>query len=75
MDYDSKIRSSVFLGNLLLIVGILVGIFVVHIAVISAVEALWLSKVRCYIDGVAKLPSHERDDRRSDKGSPVNTPY
>lgn len=36
---------ALFLGNLLLIAGLLLGIFLVHVAVISAVEASWLAKV------------------------------
>lgn len=39
------IGAMVFVGNLALVVGILVGIFLVHVAVISGVEAYWLTKV------------------------------
>lgn len=54
-DHDSKTTSSAFVGNLVLVVGIIFGIFVVHITVISAVEALWISKVLCFTPSGALL--------------------
>lgn len=35
-----------FVGNLVLVVGILLGMFLLHIVVVSGVEAFWLTKVR-----------------------------
>lgn len=40
------IGSLVFVGNLILVVGILLGVFLLHVAVVSGVEAYWLTKVR-----------------------------
>lgn len=42
----SDIGMLVFIGNLVLVVGILLGVFFLHIAVVSAIEACWLVKVR-----------------------------
>lgn len=39
------IGALVFVGNLVLVVGILLLIFLLHVAVISGVEAFWLLKV------------------------------
>lgn len=36
---------ALFLGNLMLIASLLLGIFLVHVAIISAFEARWLAKV------------------------------
>ena len=46
----SELSALVFVGNLVLVVGILLGVFLLHILVVSGVEALWLTKVRepCY---------------------------
>lgn len=41
-----EINGLVFVGNLVLVVSLLVAIFLVHIAVISGVEAYWLSQAR-----------------------------
>lgn len=41
----SDIGALVFVGNLALVAGILFGIFLLHVAVISGMEALWLTKV------------------------------
>ena len=42
----SELGPSVFVGNLVLVVGILLGVFLLHILVVSGVEALWLTKVK-----------------------------
>lgn len=42
---DVAIDALVFVGNLALVVGILVAMFMLHVAIVSAVEAYWLSKV------------------------------
>eukprot|EP00903_Cladosiphon_okamuranus_P006435 g6296.t1 len=42
----SEIGASVFVGNLVLVLGILVGVFVLHILIVSGVEAHWLTKNR-----------------------------
>jgi len=42
----SEISSIVFMGNFVLFMSLLAGIFLVHIGLASAVEAYWLSKVR-----------------------------
>lgn len=42
---QGDLGASVFVGNLALVVVALVGIFLLHVAVISGVEALWLAKV------------------------------
>ena len=42
----SDISSTVFMGNFVLFVTILTGIFVVHIALAAGVEAYWITKVR-----------------------------
>lgn len=41
----SDLGALVFVGNLVLVVGILLLIFLIHVAVISGVEAFWLLKV------------------------------
>lgn len=40
-----EIGASVFVGNTVLVVGILLGTFLLHVAVVSGVEAYWLAKV------------------------------
>eukprot|EP00903_Cladosiphon_okamuranus_P021834 g20077.t1 len=42
----SDIGALVFVGNLILVVGTLLGVFLMHVAVVSGVEALWLTKKR-----------------------------
>lgn len=42
----SDIGGEVFFGNIGLFTAILVGIFIVHVFVVSAVEADWVLKVR-----------------------------
>lgn len=42
---DGNIGMLVFIGNLVLVVGALLGVFILHIASVSAVEAYWLAKV------------------------------
>lgn len=47
----SEIGALVFVGNLVLVVGVLLGVFLLHVAAISGVEALWLTKVKaCWPD-------------------------
>lgn len=41
----SDLGAPVFVGNVALVVGVLLGIFLLHIAVISGVEAHWLTRV------------------------------
>lgn len=48
---SSNISSAVFMGNLVLFAGILAGIFVVHIALASGVEAYWIAQVRSWTIG------------------------
>lgn len=53
-DSDSSSTSDtehaeVFMGNLLMIVAVLLGIFVLHVVLASAVEAYWLAKVRAIL--------------------------
>lgn len=43
---DALMDDAVFFGNTALVFGVLVAIFVVHVAIISAVEAYWLAQVR-----------------------------
>lgn len=45
-DDATQLDDEVFLGNTALVLGILLGIFLVHVTVISAVEAYWLAQVR-----------------------------
>lgn len=48
-DFEAEgaaLGARVFLGNLSLVVGILSGIFLVHVFVVSGFEAYWLSEVR-----------------------------
>lgn len=45
-DGVGSIGALVFVGNLFLFVGILLGIFLLHMAVVAGVEANWLSEVR-----------------------------
>jgi len=42
----SDLSSAVFMGNFLLFVALLLGIYLIHVALVSAVEAYWLTKVR-----------------------------
>ena len=42
----SELGALVFVGNLILVVGILLGVFLLHIVLVSGVEAYWLTKVR-----------------------------
>lgn len=44
-----EIGALVFVGNLILVVGTLLGVFLLHVAVISGVEALWLTKVSAHL--------------------------
>lgn len=41
----SGISSAVFMGNFVLFASLLTGIFLVHVALASGVEAYWLTKV------------------------------
>lgn len=50
---SSDISSAVFMGNLVLFAAILTGIYVVHIALASGVEAYWIAKVRLVSNGVS----------------------
>ncbi len=45
-DAGGDLGALVFVGNLLLVVGILLGIFLLHVLIVSGVEAFWLTKVR-----------------------------
>lgn len=45
-DPEALMDDGVFLGNTAFVFGILVAIFLVHVAVISAVEAYWLAQAR-----------------------------
>lgn len=45
-DDDAVLSADVFYGNTALVLGLLVAIFVVHVAVVSMVEAYWLAEVR-----------------------------
>ena len=40
-----EIGASVFVGNAVLVVGILLGTFLLHVAIVSGVEAYWLAEV------------------------------
>lgn len=40
-----EIGASVFVGNTVLVGGILLGTFLLHVAIVSGVEAYWLGKV------------------------------
>lgn len=42
--------ALVFIGNLCLVFGALLLIFLLHVALVSAVEAFWLAKVRIGCD-------------------------
>lgn len=50
----SNIGALVFVGNLILVVGVLLGVFLLHVAVVSGVEAYWLTKVRSCLPEVAR---------------------
>ena len=41
----SDLGPLVFLGNLLLVGSMLAGVFALHVVIISAVEAFWLTRV------------------------------
>lgn len=43
---ESELGVSVFVGNLALVVGILLAVFLLHILIVSGVEAFWLTQVR-----------------------------
>lgn len=45
LDTEAEMGGAVFAGNLLLVMAILLGIFLLHVVVVSAIEAYWLSKV------------------------------
>lgn len=45
-DSETLMDDEVFFGNSALVFGTLLGIFLVHVVVISAVEAYWLAEVR-----------------------------
>ncbi|CAM9339220.1 unnamed protein product, partial [Scytosiphon promiscuus] len=45
-DDDALMTEEVFYGNTALVLGLLVAIFVVHVAVVSIVEAYWLAQDR-----------------------------
>lgn len=49
---DGDLGPLIFVGNIILVIGILAGILLLHIAVVSGVEAYWLWKVslwtRCF---------------------------
>lgn len=74
-DDDSSVDGQVFVGNTVLVVGILFAIFFFHVAIISAVEAYWLAQVRsiqtcakpsdrCFILIFSKHPLRDRYIRR-----------
>lgn len=42
----ANIGGPVFVGNIVLVVGILLSLFLLHVVVISGVEAYWLTKAR-----------------------------
>lgn len=42
----SGLGFPVFVGNVVLVVGILLSIFLLHVMLVSAVEAYWMAKVR-----------------------------
>lgn len=44
-DTDDSTATAEFVGNSLLCFGVLFGLFFVHMALASGVEAFWLSKV------------------------------
>lgn len=46
----SDIGALVFVGNFALVVIILSSIFLLHVMVISGVEAFWMAKVRMFYD-------------------------
>ncbi len=41
----SDIGASVFVGNSVLVGGILLGVFLLQVAIVSGAEAYWLAKV------------------------------
>lgn len=43
---ETQLDDDVFLGNTALVLGILLAIFLVHVTIISVVEAYWLAQVR-----------------------------
>lgn len=43
---DALMDDGILFGNTALVFGILVAIFVAHVAIISAVEAYWLAQAR-----------------------------
>lgn len=42
---EGNLSALIFVGNLALVVGILLGVLLLHVAVVSGVEAYWLWKV------------------------------
>ncbi|CAB1103298.1 unnamed protein product [Ectocarpus sp. CCAP 1310/34] len=57
----SGIRALVFVGNVALVKGILLAIFFIHVAAVSGVEALWLTK----------KPARENLDAARRRGAPI----
>lgn len=49
-EEGGMINVPIFVGNLISVVGLLLIIFLVHVLVVSGVEAYWLSKVRQSIE-------------------------
>eukprot|EP00752_Nemacystus_decipiens_P002264 g2145.t1 len=47
---SGDLGTSVFVGNLLLVLGVLLGVLLLHVAVVSGVEAFWLLKIRAQDD-------------------------
>lgn len=45
---DSSVGGSVFVGNTVLVLGLLLVVLFVHVVIISAVEAYWLAQVRTF---------------------------
>lgn len=43
---ETQLDDDVFFGNTALVLGILLAIFLVHVTIISVVEAYWLAQVR-----------------------------
>lgn len=44
-DAQDLIDEGVFFGNTTLVLAILIGIFLIHVGAVSAVEAYWLAQV------------------------------
>lgn len=57
LGYDIDYETGVsFPDNILLLLGILVALFVVHVVVVSAVEAKWVAKVRVIVRAAPRAP-------------------